>query len=270
MNKENENVPVVLITGASSGIGKALALHYAAKGFRLSLCARRIEKLQELEKTLLVETLSTRTDISQEEECRILIEKTVAHFGRIDILINNAGMSMRAAFLQTNTEVFRQVMQANFWGTVYCTRYALPYLLKTQGSLVGIISIAGYVGLPGRAAYSASKFAVRGFLDTLRIETRNTGVHVLVAAPGFTASEIRQKALTGGGNQQGESPRDEEKMMSAEECAYRIAKAIKKRKRTLILTWKEGKLTVWLSKHFPILLDRMIFNHMKKESNSPF
>jgi short-subunit dehydrogenase len=161
-------------------------------------------------------------------------------------------------------------MDVNFYGTVYCSKFALPYLLKTRGSLVGVISIAGFIGLPGRTGYSASKFAIRGFLDTVRIENMKKGLHVLVAAPGFTTSEVRKVALTNDGSQQGETPRNEGKMMTAEECAFHIVKAIEKRKRELILTFTEGKLTVFLGKFWPSLLDKLAYNHMAKEPNSPF
>lgn len=176
---------------------------------------------------------------------------------------------MRALFEEVDLNVIHQLMDVNFYGTVYCSKYALPYLLKTKGSLVGVISIAGYVGLPGRTGYSASKFAIRGFLDTVRIENLKKGLHVLVAAPGFTASEVRKVALTDDGSQQGETPRDESKMMSAEDCARHIVRAIEKRKRSLILTFAEGKLTVFLGKFFPALLDKLTYNHMAKEPNSP-
>ena len=262
---------VVVITGASSGIGRALAKEFASMGAKLSLAARRTELLEELRAELPgTDLLIQTTDVSQENDCRTLIEQTIKRFGRIDVLINNAGISMRAVFEDVDLKVIRQLMDVNFYGTVYCSKYALPYLLKTKGSLVGVISIAGYVGLPGRTGYSASKFAIRGFLDTLRIENLKKGLHVLVAAPGFTASEVRSVALTSDGSQQGETPRDESKMMSSEECARHIAWAIKKRKRELILTFKEGKLTVLLGKFFPALLDRLTYNHMAKEPNSPF
>lgn len=262
---------VVVITGASSGIGRALAKEFAAKGAKLSLGARRTELLEQLQSELPgTEILIQKTDVSKEDDCRILIEETIKRFGQIDVLVNNAGISMRALFEDVDLKVIRQLMDVNFYGTVYCSKHALPYLLKTKGSLVGVISIAGYVGLPGRTGYSASKFAIRGFLDTLRIENLKKGLHVLVAAPGFTASEVRKAALTNDGSQQGETPRNEEKMMSAEECARRIVKAIEKRKRELILTFVEGKLTVFLGKFFPMLLDRLTFNHMAKEPNSPF
>lgn len=262
---------VVIITGASSGIGRALAKEFAAKGARLSLGARRTDLLEQLKSELSeTEMLIMKTDVSNENDCRLLIEETIRRFGQIDVLINNAGISMRALFEEVDTRVIRQLMDVNFYGTVYCSKYALPHLLKTKGSLVGVISIAGYVGLPGRTGYSASKFAIRGFLDTVRIENLKKGLHVLVAAPGFTASEVRKAALTNDGSQQGETPRDESKMMSSEECAKHIVRAIEKRKRELILTFIEGKLTVFLGKFFPSLLDKLTYNHMAKEPNSPF
>ncbi|MBC8005438.1 MAG: SDR family oxidoreductase [Verrucomicrobia bacterium] len=262
---------VVVITGASSGIGRALAKEFAALGSKLSLAARRTELLEELRAELPnTEILITTTDVSNENDCRNLMEQTIQRFGQIDVLINNAGISMRALFEEVDLKVIRQLMDVNFYGTVYCSKYALPHLLKTKGSLVGVISIAGYVGLPGRTGYSASKFAMRGFLDTVRIENLKKGLHVLVAAPGFTASEVRQAALTNDGTHQGETPRDESKMMSSEECARHIVRAIVKRKRELILTFVEGKLTVFLGKFFPALLDKLTYSHMAKEPNSPF
>jgi short-subunit dehydrogenase len=271
IQKHNVKNKVVIITGASSGIGRALAKEFAAKGAKLSLGARRTELLEELKQELAgTEILITQTDVSKEDDCKNLIEATIERYGSIDVLINNAGISMRALFEEVELNVIRQLMDVNFYGTVYCSKYALPYLLKTKGSLVGVISIAGYVGLPGRTGYSASKFAIRGFLDTIRIENLKKGLHVLVAAPGFTASEVRKVALTNDGSQQGETPRNEEKMMSAEECARHIVKAVEKRKRELILTFVEGKLTVFLGKFFPSLLDKLTYSHMAKEPNSPF
>jgi short-subunit dehydrogenase len=261
---------IVIITGASSGIGEALAREYAVRGYKLSLGARRIEKLEALKEEFTgSEILCLKTDVSKEDDCRNLIEKTIERFGRIDILINNAGVSMRALFQDTDLEVVHRIMDINFYGTVYCTKFALPWLLDSKGSLVGVISIAGHVGLPGRSAYSASKFAIRGFLDTLRIENLHKGLHVLVAAPGFTATEVRKVALSADGSAQGETPRNESEMMTAETCAHLIIKAIDKRKRSLILTIVEGKITVFLSKFFPALLDKLTYNHMAKEPDSP-
>lgn len=262
---------VVVITGASSGIGMALAKKYASEGWNLVLAARRIERLQELKKQLnTVEVLPVKTDVTREEDCRELIKKAVERFGKIDVLINNAGISMRALFENVDLQVIRQVMDVNFWGTVYCTKYALPHLLQAKGSLVGVISVGGYLGLPGRTGYSASKFAVRGFLDTVRVENRRSGLHVLVAAPGFTTSEIRKKALVANGSQQGETPRNESKMMSAEECASHIYRAVKRRRRKIILTLVEGKLTVFMAKMWADLVDGVMYRMFASEPDSPF
>ena len=262
---------VVIITGASSGIGKALAEKYAAEGWNLVLAARREERLRELKERLSkTEVLAVKTDVSVEGDCKNLVEKAVKKFGQIDVLINNAGISMRALFNNTEMEVMHQVMDVNYWGTVNCTRHALPHILKQKGSVVGVISVGGYIGLPGRTGYSASKFAVRGFLETLRIENLKTGLHVLVAAPGFTASEIRKSALLANGDKQGETPRNENKMMSAEECAVHIFRAVEKRKRQLVLTFLEGKLTVFLSKIMPRFLDKMNYKMFASEPDSPF
>ncbi|MFN5841646.1 MAG: SDR family oxidoreductase, partial [Bacteroidota bacterium] len=216
-----------------------------------------------------VRVLCTRTDVSRRDDCEQLIQETVKTYGKIDILINNAGISMRALFNECQLSVIEEVMNINFWGTVYCTKYALPHLLKQRGSVVGVSSIAGYKGLPGRTGYSASKFAMQGFLEALRIENRNQDLHVLIACPGFTASNIRKSALGQDGTVQGESPRHEDKMMRAEEVAHYIIKATLQRKRTIILT-RQGKLTVWLNKFFPGFMDKLTFNHMKKEPGSPF
>ncbi len=263
---------VVIITGASSGIGLALAKEFAQRGSKLVLAARSIDKLKELETELNtkgIEAISVATDVSKEEDCKNLIDQTIQKFNKIDILINNAGISMRALFIDVELSVLKQLMDVNFWGTVYCTKYALPYLLESKGSVTGISSIAGFIGLPARTGYSASKFAMHGFLETLRIENLKNGLHVLIAAPGFTSSNIRKTALSNDGSAQGETPRKEDKMMSAEDVAKKVAKAIKNRKSTLILTFIEGKLTVWLKKWMPRLLEKLAYNHMAKEPDSP-
>lgn len=262
---------VVIITGASSGIGKALAFECARRGATLSLAARDIAKLQEVGEELKkngTEVLLVRTDVSREEECKNLVDRTLEKFGRIDVLVNNAGISMRAIFEELDLDVIRKVMDTNFWGTAYCSRYAMSALLRSKGSLVAISSIAGVKGLPARSGYSASKFAIHGMLEVIRCETQKQGLHVLIACPGFTSSNIRFTALSADGSQQGESPRDESKMMTSEEAAVHICNAIEKRRRTLYLT-PQGKLTYWLNKFFPALLDKMVFKHMSKEPNTP-
>lgn len=262
---------VIIITGASSGIGLASAKLFASFGARLSLAARGIDKLKEETAGLLPpeDILCVKTDVSVEEDCARLVDATVRKFGRIDILINNAGVSMRALFSECDLSVIKTLMDINFWGTVYCTKFALPHLLRSHGSVVGVISIAGYAGLPGRTGYSSSKFAVRGFLDTLRIEHLYDNLHVMVFAPGFTASNVRNAALLGDGSHQGSTPRDEGKMMTAEKVAEYMAKGLRKHKAQMVLT-PIGKTTVLAQKLFPRLTDRLEFNYMAKEPNSPF
>lgn len=269
---------VVIVTGASSGIGLATVKEFAAQGARVVLAARNTDKLNEIVNGLnklyptgedgLSQFLAVTADVSKEEECKEIINKAIQHFKKIDILINNAGISMRAMFRDLDLSVIKNLMDVNFWGTVYCTKYALPYLLQAKGSVVGVISIAGFKGLPARTGYSASKFAIYGFLDTLRVEHLHDGLHVMIFAPGFTASNIRHVALTADGSKQGETPRDENKMMSAEEVAKRMVKGIRKRKAQIILT-PIGKLTVWLNKFVPRLVDKLEYNYMKKEPDSP-
>ncbi len=263
---------VVVITGAASGIGKALAFECAKRGAKLSLADRNKEQLQAIEEELRksgTEVISTETDVTREEDCKRFISNTISQFNRIDVLINNAGISMRALFEEVDLDVLKRVMDVNFWGAVYCTKYALPELLKTRGSVAGVSSIAGYKGLPGRTGYSASKFALQGFLEVVRIENMKRGLHVLIACPGFTSSNIRNAALAKDGSNQGESPRDEDKMMTPEEVARQICDAIEKRKHRLIMT-SQGKMTVLLNKLFPKFMDKMVYNHMAKEPDSPF
>ena len=263
---------VVIITRGGSGIGKACASAFLARGYRVVISGRRMEKLQEVIgefNPYSEHILAVQADVSVEEDGKRIIDETLAKFGRIDVLINNAGISMRALFEEMDLTVLKRLMDTNFWGAVYCTKYALPHLLESKGSVVGISSIAGKKGLPGRTGYSASKFALEGFLETLRIENLKKDLHVLVACPGFTASEIRISSLSADGSAQGESPREESKMMSAQTVAHEIAEAVKYRKRDLVLTFN-GRLTVWLNKFFPAFMDKQVYKHMAKEPGSPF
>lgn len=262
---------VVIITGGSSGIGKALANEFGSNGFSIVITGRNIAELDKAVAELKAKGISVlgfQADVSREEDNKQMAEAALNTFGRIDILINNAGISMRALFEEVDLTVVKKVMDINFYGVLYATKYCLPEIKKNKGSIVGISSIAGYRGLPGRTGYSASKFALNGFLEVLRTELLKTGVHVLTASPGFTSSSIRKRSLTSDGSSQGESPRDEGKMMSAEECARHIFKAVMKRKRSLILT-TQGKLAVFLNKWMPSLADKMVYNVMAREANSP-
>lgn len=263
---------VVIITGGSSGIGKSMAFAFGASGAKIVITARHISPLELVGNELTnhgIENFTMVADVSVEADNKALINATIQKFGKIDILINNAGITMRSLFDDLeDIDVIKKVMDVNFYGTVYATKFALPHIKATKGSIVGISSIAGYRGLPVRTGYSASKFAVNGFLEALRTELLKTDVHILTACPGYTSSNIRYSALDGAGHETGETVRDEEKMMSPDEVAYEILKAVKKRKRQLILTSK-GRWTVFLNKWLPGMTDRMVYRNLSKEKNSP-
>lgn len=255
---------VVVVTGGTDGIGKALVEEFLKAGAKVATCARNHDKLYQLQSTHPSSPLHTAVaDVGNENDCRRFIETTIKFYGGIDVLINNAGISMRALLKDATTEVIEKVMQTNFFGAVYCTKYALNSIIERKGSIVGVSSIAGYRGLPGRSGYSASKYALQGWLEAVRTELLNDGVNVMWVCPGFTASNIRNAALNKDAQQQGESPMDEDKMMTAQECAEHIIKAIEKRKRTLVLT-STGKQTVFLNKFFPKLADKLTYNFFFK------
>ncbi len=200
---------VVVITGGSSGIGKALAEEFGKHGSKILITGRKKESLDKVKTELQQKGITIHTliaDSAVEADNKKIVEETLRAFGKIDILINNAGISMRALFEDLGLDVFRKVMDINFYGTVYATKYALPHILASKGSIVGISSINGRRATPARSAYSASKYAMEGFLESLRTEVMKRGVHVLTVCPGFTATNIRQAALTAEGKIQGESP----------------------------------------------------------------
>ncbi len=249
---------VVVITGGSDGIGKALVELYLNKGAKVATCARNYQKLYQLQSAHTGKPLFIHaTDVSKEIDCKGFIDAVIKEFGTIDILINNAGVSMRALVQDVDLDTIRRVMDINFWGTVYCTKFALDHIIKNKGTIVGVSSIAGYRGLPGRSGYSASKYAVNGWLEALRTELLESGTNVMWVCPGFTSSNIRNAALNSKGESQGESPMDEGAMMSSDECATHIAHAIEKRKRTLVLTFT-GKRAVFMNKFFPSLADKLV------------
>jgi short-subunit dehydrogenase len=263
---------VVIITGGSSGIGKALSESFSKNGSRVLITGRSKDDLlvaQQSLKTKGLEVAIFQADVSLESDNRLMVEEALRLFGQIDVLINNAGISMRALFEEFDLEAFKKVMGINFYGAVYATKHALPHILKSKGSIVGISSINGKRSSPARSAYSASKFAMEGFLEALRTEVMKRGVHVLVASPGFTASNIRKRSLTKDGTPQGDSPRKEQEMMTSEEVADRIYKAVVNRKRDLVLSVK-GNLAVWINKWWPTLADKIVYNELAKEPDSPF
>ena len=256
---------IVVVTGGSDGIGKALVDAFLSLGAKVATCGRNYDKLYQIQsvypgKPLLIHT----ADISKEQECKSFIETVIENFGPIDILINNAGISMRALFQDVELDALRKVMDVNFWGSVYCTKFALPSIISTKGSIVSISSIAGFRGLPGRSGYSASKFALNGWMESLRTELLESGVNVLWVSPGFTETNIRNAALDSKGRALGETTMDEKAMMTSAECAQHIINAIEKRKRSIVLTFT-GKETVFINKFFPSLADKLVRNFFYKK-----
>jgi short-subunit dehydrogenase len=255
---------VVVVTGGSDGIGKALIDRLVHAGARVATCGRNYDKLYSLQMKYTAFPLHTMVcDVSKEQDCKRFIDSTIETFGSIDILINNAGISMRSLFQDLDVDVIRKIMEINFLGAVYCTKYALPWIISQKGSIVGISSTAGYRGLPGRSGYSASKFALQGWLEALRTELMHKGVHVMWVSPGFTASNIRYAILNPKREKQGETNLDDGKFTSAEECARHILRAIEKRKRTLAMTFT-GKFTIFINKIFPSLADRIVHKYYFK------
>ena len=257
---------VVAITGGSDGIGKALIELLLPLGAKVATCARNQDKLYDLQLKHTGKPLHcVVADVSNLNDCTLFINSTIEQFGGIDILINNAGISMRSELADADIEVFRKVMDINFFGTVYCTKLALKSIIERKGTIVGVSSIAGYRGLPGRSGYSASKFALNGWLEAIRTELLEDDVNVMWVCPGFTRSNIRNAALNEKAQAQGESPLNESALMSAESCAQHILNAIEKKKRTLILTFT-GKQTVFINKFFPAWADKLTRKFFYKNS----
>jgi NADP-dependent 3-hydroxy acid dehydrogenase YdfG len=263
---------VVIITGASSGIGMACAFKFSDSGARVVLAARNIEKLKDISAQIKLkggEAHYFKTDVKNINDCKSLIERTVDIYGKIDILINNAGISMRATFIDLDLSVIKEIMDTNLGGTVYCTKFALPYLVKEKGTVIGISSISGLTPLPGRSVYCASKYAMDGFLNTLRLETLKTGLNVLIVHPWFTQSNIRNLALDKNCQPQLKTTKNEDKLISATEVANSIYKATIKRKTDVVLSIK-GNFTVLMYKVFPKITARLILNQISKEPDSLF
>lgn len=255
---------VTIITGASTGIGEELAYQLAEQGAYLVLTARRVAELERVATTVkkIAEKTDARVivvsaDIAIETDCKKIIDATVAEFGLIDTLVNNAGMTMWAKFEDINdVSMLSRIMQVNYMGAVYCTHFALPHLKKSKGRIVGIASLTGLVGVPTRTGYAASKHAMRGFFDSLRIELADSGVTVTMIYPGFVATGIRENATGADGKPALIDPVDQASVMSASECTRLIVNAINTRKREEVMTLK-GKLGQWLKLIAPGVIDGM-------------
>jgi NAD(P)-dependent dehydrogenase (short-subunit alcohol dehydrogenase family) len=257
---------VTIITGASRGIGRALALLLAEQGAWLALAARTIEQLEQVAAGCRERggrAVAIQTDVAEPDQCRRLVERTVAEFGRIDTLVNNAGVTQWAYFDQVqDLAPFERVMQVNYFGSLYCTRAALPELKKSRGRIVATCSLAGRAGVPTRSGYAASKHALAGFFNTLRIELAPAGVSVTVIYPDFVATETRRQAFGAVGQPLGESPVQESKVMSAETCAGLIVRAAARRQREQLQG--RGRFLQYLLPFAPGLIDRMALRAIQK------
>jgi short-subunit dehydrogenase len=258
---------VVVVTGASQGIGKALALELAVQRPRLALAARDEAALEAVASECRArgaEAVVVPTDVADEAAGRALVETTVRRFAGIDVLVNNAGIGMLARFEDvTDLSAYERLMRVNYLGSVYPTFYALPHLKRSRGQLVAVSSLAGLSGVPMRTAYAATKHAQIGFFDSLRVELRGTGVDVTVVCPYWVQSEIRRRAAGPDGRTVGASPVHEDEVMTAGECARRIARAMERRQRMLVMTLK-GRVGRWAKLVAPALVDRMAADAVRK------
>lgn len=264
---------ITIITGASDGIGAEMARQLAKRDGRhaaLVLAARRLDALEDIAaacKNFGSSVLCVRTDVGVRQQCQALIEQALAAYGAIDALINNAGISAQALLSDVPADKldwYEDVMRINHWGAVWCTHAALPSLIQRKGQIVAVSSLAGLVGVPGRTAYSASKFAMGGFFEALRAELREQGVSVTMAYPGVVLTQIRQHGLNAQGEALGSSGLKEEGAMSVTRCAELILQGMHARKREVVMTGK-GKLGRWLKLIAPALVERMAINAVKRE-----
>ena len=257
---------VVVVTGGSEGIGRAIVEQLLTYNCKVATCGRNADKLYQLQVANPNKPLHTKVaDVSNETDCRQFIASTIDAFGAIDVLINNAGISQKALFADSDLQGIRQMMDVNFWGTVYCTKYALDSILQQKGDIVGISAIAGNRGLPGRSGFSASKWAMQGWLEALRTELLDSGVNVMWVSPWFTHSYVSHLVVNKNTlDPASQSPITEAGMITVEACADKILSAVARHKRATVLTTR-GKVTVWLSKVMPRIADRVVHNFFFKK-----
>ncbi len=260
---------VVIVTGASSGIGEALVREYASSGARVVLAARNVERMGSITASIIESggaAAFVECDVTNLSNCQHVVDFAIQRYGVINTLICSAGISMRAPFEDVDIEVLKRVMDVNFCGSVNIIKCALPHLITSRGFIVGLSSLAGMHGLPHRSGYSASKYALEGFLSALRIELLGKGVGVMIAYPGYTASNIRYSALLSDGSIQGSTPRDESKMMTPQRVATLIRRDASSRRRVSLMDY-QGRAVALLRRLYPPLLDRIFANAVAKEHN---
>jgi short-subunit dehydrogenase len=262
---------VIIITGASDGIGAEMARQLARRhgaGVALVLAARNRAALELVAADCSAagaQALVAPTDVSEQAQCLALVAASVARFGRIDALVNNAGRSAHALLEEVaDLGWYEELMKINLWGSVWCTHAALPHLKRSRGSIVAVSSLAGLVGVPGRTAYSATKFAMGGFFEALRAEVKAAGVSVTVAYPGVVATRIRHRGLNAAGGALGSSSLKEDKAMPVEECAALIVAGMERRRREVVMSAK-GKLGRWLKLIAPGVVERIALAALKDD-----
>jgi NAD(P)-dependent dehydrogenase (short-subunit alcohol dehydrogenase family) len=257
----------VFITGASSGIGRATAIRLAGMGAQIGLSGRNGGALEEVRREIEsaggVAFVAT-ADVTSSEEVRQAIDATVAHFGRLEILIASAGLSMRAYFDGSSLEAMERVMRVNFFGTLYATHFALPHVKKTKGSLVAISSLTGKRGIPSYAIYGASKFAIQGLYDALRLELMPEGVHVGVVSPAFVDTPLRSNVLGPDGRPWEVPPPPPFRIWPVEKCVDRVVRLLVKRKRQTLMPWFTGPLLVFDEMLGRVLGDRILMKRFPK------
>jgi dehydrogenase/reductase SDR family member 7B len=237
-----------LITGGSSGIGRGVALKLAQLGCRVAVAARNPEPLHTVLaeiRGMKVEGLAVPTDVTVSEQCRQAVAGAVERFGRLDILVNCAGLSMRAYFSGSDLAAMERVMSVNFFGTLFMTHHALPHIKKTRGSLVALSSLTGLRGIPSYGIYGASKFAIQGLYDSLRLELKRDGVHVGIVAPGFVATPLRHNVLGPDGRPWAQPPNPPFRIWPVEKCVDRVIRLIRNRRSQINLPWFVAPL-FWL------------------------
>jgi short-subunit dehydrogenase len=257
----------ILITGASDGIGRALALALAKQGAHLVLAARRLDVLSAVAQqctALGAQALAVRCDVAVANDCRAVVAAALARFGGIDVLVNNAGVSMHGWFEDiADTAVYEKLFHVNVMGAIHCTHAALPALKASRGLIVGVSSLAGKTGVPARTTYCMTKFAMNGFFEALRIELADTGVSVCMVQPGVVATDIRRNGWNAAGQRAGSAGLSEEKAMPLDECTALLLNAMHRRQRELIMG-TQGKIGLWLKPFFPRLIDTMAKRALSK------
>ncbi len=258
---------VIVITGAASGIGSAISEAFAKRGGKIALLdfdTASLELFHHKMNNEHMHVFSHCCDVSNQEECNKAIQSVIDHWGRIDVLVNNAGITQRGSFLKTDIEVFRRIMDVNFYGSLYCTKQALPQIIKNKGAVIIIESVAGVTPLPGRTGYCASKHALHGMFSTLRTELRQTGVHVMNVCPGFIRTNLQTRALGTDGSI-AKTPRSTiGKDATPQMVATQVLKGLARRKNILAIT-TAGKLAYWLNRIWPSLFERIIEKQINKE-----